>query len=76
MTNKDKVFENFIEYFPAQAEASDSSFCSPSSNGNSFASFGYPNIGGGGVGGEGAVGQQQGCGVAKEEAAVAVGNKA
>ena len=67
--------QNDISSFSVQAEASDSSFCSPSSNGNSFASFGYPNIGGG-SGGDGAVGQQQGCGVAKEEAAVAVGNKA
>ena len=57
-----------------KAEAADSSFCSPS-NGNSFASFGYPGGGGaaiGGVGGEG----QHGCVAAKEEAALAVGNKA
>ena len=49
-----------------KAEAADSSFSSPS-NGNSFASFGYP---GSAIGDEG----QHGC-VAKEEAA-AVGNKA
>ena len=63
-----------------KAEAADSSFCSPSSNGSSFASFGYAG-GGGGVGaaiGSGVgEGGQHGCGgVAKEEAAVAVGNKA
>ena len=54
-----------------KAEAADSSFCTPS-NGNSFASFGYP--GGAAIGGVGE--GQHGCVAAKEEAAVAVGNKA